>query len=465
MKTENISELKVKYEGLRNYFDSGATRAYDFRLKALTLLRKSIIKHSDEITSALKNDLNKPEFESYLSDVGVVIKEIDQNIKNLVSWMKPKRVPTPFSIFPGYNSQIHYEPKGVVMIFAPWNYPVNLVFIPLVGAISAGNTVMVKPAHETEFSCNIIDKIIKEVFDPGHVNTVLGEGSTLGPLLLDNFRFDHIFFTGSQKVGSFVMSKAAEKLVPVTLELGGKNPAVVDKDCNINISVNRLVWGKFFSNGQTCIAPDFLLVHEEIYDNFIEAVKKRILEVYGADPKTSPIYARIINVTRCKKVVEYISQGEILYGGKFDIEERYVEPTLIRVRDLTLPIMNEEIFGPVWPVVTWKTYEDLQKIIRQNRYPLSCYIFSNNRKTKDFLIQNIEFGNGCINDNLVHFANSSLPFGGIQNSGFGRYHGRFSFETFSHSKSMVTTLSWLDHPLKYAPYTKWKKMVSKWFLQ
>ncbi|MFZ1705592.1 MAG: aldehyde dehydrogenase family protein [Saprospiraceae bacterium] len=460
-----LNDVRAKYDALRKFHDSGKTRSYGFRLESLLKLKKAILHHSDKIEEAITLDFNKPKYETYLSDIGVITDELNHAIKNLKSWMKPKKVSTSMAIFPGYISRLHPESKGVVVIFAPWNYPVNLALIPLIGSVAAGNTVLVKPAHETSHSAQIVADIIQSAFSSEHVTTILGEGSSLGPLILDNFRFDHIFFTGSQSVGKYIMTKAAENLTPVTLELGGKSPAIIDASCHLSNSVNRLVWGKFFNAGQTCIAPDYLLIHNDIYEKAIPAIIQRIRAVYGENPKNLSHFAKLINKTRTLKVVSYISQGEVLYGGNYDLEERYVEPTLILVKDTNLPIMSEEIFGPVWPILTWKTEDDLLQIIRKNRYPLSCYIYSNSQRLKEFIIQNIEFGSGCINDNMVQFANKSIPFGGVQYSGFGRYHGKSSFETFSNTKGIVTSLSWFDHPLKYPPYVNWKKKVSSFFLK
>lgn len=461
----DITEITIKYNALRSFHDNGHTKSYDFRIQALRKLKGSIKKYENEIVEALQKDFGRPAYETYLSDIGVITDELNTALHNLKYWMKPEKVSTPLAIAPGYSTRIYAESKGVVVVFAPWNYPVNLILIPLIGAIAAGNTVIVKPAHETEHASKVVEKIILESFASEHVTCILGEGKVLGPLLLEQFRFDHIFFTGSKEVGRFIMQKAAEKLSPVTLELGGKNPAIVDVSCRLNVSVNRLVWGKFFNAGQTCIAPDYLLVHEDILEKFITLTKERIRHVFTDQPESSPDYARIISQSRSEKIVSYLSQGEILYGGKHNVNNRYIEPTLILVNNLDQPIMNEEIFGPVWPIVTWKNKEELIPIIRQNRYPLSCYIYAQSKDLMNFVIQNTEFGSGCINDNMVQFANKEMPFGGIQFSGNGRYHGKSSFDTFSHKKGVVRSFSFFDHNLKYAPYKKWQEKVARFFLE
>lgn len=461
----SLAEVTQKYNASRQFFDSGVTKSYDFRMKALLRLKEAINDHEEEIVKALYDDFHRPRYETYLSDIGVLTDELNEALKNLKYWMKPEKVATPLAIFPGYSTKIYAEPKGVVVIFGPWNYPVNLVLIPLIGAVAAGNTVLIKPAHESYHAASIVEKIVKKAFPAEHVTTILGEGAVIGPLLLDNFRFDHIFFTGSQPVGKFIMGKAAEKLTPVTLELGGKNPAIVDKKCRLSTAVNRLVWGKFFNAGQTCIAPDYILVHEDIADEFISKVKHRLTEVFGDDPASSPDFARIITRKRCQKILSYLDQGDILHGGDYSEEDRYIEPTLLRVHDLKKPVMNEEIFGPVWPIFIWKKKEEIIPIIQQNRYPLSCYIYSDDSSLAAFIIQNAEFGNGCINDNMVQFANKEMPFGGIQFSGNGRYHGKSSFDTFSHKKGIVKSFSWLDHGLKYPPYKKWQEKVARFFLE
>jgi len=459
-----IQETDEIIRGLRDFADNGQ-RSYAFRKKKLELLRKAVLANADAIAEAIGKDLGKHQFETYLSDVGVIAEEISFILKNLKMWMQPEDVSTPMAIFPSTKTTLYHEPKGVVLIFSPWNYPVNLSLIPLAGAIAAGNTVLLKPAHETPNAAAVISKIVHEVFEKTHVSVIEGEGKIIGPLLLDNYRFDHIFFTGSPQVGKWIMEKAAKNLTPVTLELGGKSPVIVDKNSNLKTAVTRIIWGKMFSAGQTCIAPDYALVHEDIKEEFIKLAIERIHSFYGANPEESPYLARIVSKERCEKLTGYLKQGTIIHGGFYDIEKKYIEPTLLEIHDLEAPVMKEEIFGPILPLITWKSKDAILQIIRKNRYPLACYVYSTDKKFSDYIIQHVEFGSGCINDNLVQFVNNKLPFGGIQNSGVGRYHGKFSFDAFSHTKGVVNTLSNIDHNLKYPPYSSWKMKLSKWFLE
>jgi aldehyde dehydrogenase (NAD+) len=460
----SIQETESIFQGLRHFADNDQ-KSYTFRKKKLELLKKIVLANADAIAEAIGKDLGKHQFETYLSDVGVIAEEINFILKNLKMWMQPEEVPTPMAIFPSTNTTLYHEPKGVVLIFSPWNYPVNLSLIPLAGAVAAGNAVLLKPAHETPNAAAIIEKIISEVFDKKHVSVIQGEGKAIGPLLLDNFRFDHIFFTGSPQVGKWIMEKAAKNLTPVTLELGGKSPVIIDKNSNLKIAVNRIIWGKMFSAGQTCIAPDYALVHEDVKEDFLKLAKEKIHSFYGPNPQESPYLARIVSKERCEKLAGYLNQGKIIHGGNYDIEKKYIEPTLIEINDLETPVMMEEIFGPILPVISWKSRDEILHIIRKNRYPLACYVYSTDKKFSDFVIRHVEFGSGCINDNLVQFVNNKLPFGGIQNSGVGRYHGKFSFDAFSHTKGVVKTMSNVDHSLKYPPYSNWKMKLSKWFLE
>ncbi len=459
-----IADTNAIFQDLRHFADNGQ-KSYNFRKKKLELLKKTVLANADAIAEAIGKDLGKHQFETYLSDVGVIAEEINFILKNLKIWMQPEEVPTPMAIFPSTSTTLYHEPKGVVLIFSPWNYPVNLSLIPLAGAVAAGNAVLLKPAHETPHAATIIEKIVREVFEQNHVSVIRGEGKIVGPLLLDNYRFDHIFFTGSPQVGKWIMEKAAKNLTPVTLELGGKSPVIIDKNSNLKIAVNRIIWGKMFSAGQTCIAPDYALVHEDIKDEFIRLAIEKIQTFYGQNPQESPYLARIVSKERCEKLIGFLKHGKIIHGGNYDIENKYIEPTLIEVYDLETPVMKEEIFGPILPVIAWKSNDEVLEIIRKNRYPLACYVYSTNKKFSDFIIQHVEFGSGCINDNLVQFVNNKLPFGGIQNSGVGRYHGKFSFDTFSHTKGVVKTMSNIDHSLKYPPYSSWKMKLSRLFLE
>ncbi|MBK9253975.1 MAG: aldehyde dehydrogenase family protein [Saprospiraceae bacterium] len=458
-----IEQLKEAYQTKRNFFDSGSTLEYSFRLQSLQKLKTQIKYRNDEIQHALKMDLSKPVFEAYTAEIGVLIDEIDYAMKNLKYWMRPKSISTPLPLQPS-SSKIYPEPKGVVMIFSPWNYPFQLLLMPLVGAVAAGNTVILKPAHETSHTALLLEKIVKASFNPEHVSVVQGNGKNIGELLLDNFRFDHIFFTGSQGVGKWVMSKAAEHLTPVTLELGGKSPTIVDKNVNLKAAVSRITWAKYYNAGQTCICPDYILVHKDIKDKLISQVKLKITEYFGTQPEDSPDFARIINNDRFEVLTALLKQGKILHGGETNPDKKYIAPTIIEIDNLDEEIMQKEIFGPIMPILTWENKEELLTIIRRNRYPLSCYIYSNDKKLSDFIIKRVEFGGGCVNNSAIHFVNNELPFGGIQNSGVGRYHGKYSFETFSHMKGMVHSPTWFNPDFLFAPYTNFKLKLAKLFL-
>ncbi|MBK8349867.1 MAG: aldehyde dehydrogenase family protein [Saprospiraceae bacterium] len=450
-----LQEVENSFNSKRLFFDEGHTKSYAFRYQALKKLLSGIKKYKKEILEAMYADYKKPAMEAYVGDVGVVIADLKHTMKGLKSWMAPERVNTPITVQPG-RSRIVYEPKGVVVIFAPWNYPFNLAITPLIGAIAAGNCVIIKPAHETPHTAIVIEKLIKEMYAPEYISVVMGDGKTMGEMLLSHFTFNHIFFTGSAATGRWIMEKAARTLTPVTLELGGKCPAIVDTSARIDIAINRISWAKYFNCGQTCLSPDYILVHASIKDKFLQGVVQKISQFYGSDPQKSPDYGRIVNRERTSKILSYLEQGKIYHGGSSDMEDSYIEPTVILVDDLDKPIMKEEIFGPLMVVIAWKNKEDLVKIIRMNRYPLACYIFAEDSRLIDYLVEKIEFGGGCINNALAHYGNSHLPFGGVMNSGFGRYHGKYSFEAFSNAKPILNSMSVADLHIWYPPYTDTK---------
>jgi aldehyde dehydrogenase (NAD+) len=458
IENHGFDSISEKFEKQRHFFDDGNTRSYKFRKNALVRLKASILKHKQDILAAMYNDSRKPAMEAYIGDIGVVLEEIKFTISNLRSWMTDDQVSTPLTIQPA-SSRVINEPRGLVMIFAPWNYPFNLAFTPLIGAVAAGNCVLLKPAHETPHTALLIEKIIAEVFQPEHVSVVMGEGKTIGQLLLENFTFNHIFFTGSAATGSWIMEKAARTLTPVTLELGGKCPAIIDDTARLETAATRIVWAKYFNAGQTCLSTDYIMVHSAVADKFIALVKEKIKQFYGDDIKTSPYYARIIHKARLEKLITYLKQGELLYGGNYDSEELYMEPSVIAVKDLNQSIMKEEIFGPIMPVITWDSKDELISVIRKNRYPLACYIFSEDNKFINFITEKIEFGGGCINDAIAQYGNSNFPFGGVMNSGIGKYHGKYSFQTFSNAKPIYDSVSRLDLHIWYPPYKDWKLNV------
>lgn len=460
MKEFNYDQI---YISKRRFFDRGNTKSYEFRIKNLINLEKNINLLEDEILEALELDLGKSNFESFVSEIGFVYGEIKEAKRNLKTWMKKKRVKTPISIQPS-RSYIKREALGVCLIIGPWNYPFQLMISPLVGAIAGGNCVVLKPSNQSINTSRIIKKLIEMTFEPEYISVVMGPGEDLGPKLIEANRFDHIFFTGSVEVGRKIMKMAARNLTKVTLELGGKSPLIVLEDANLDLAAKGIVWAKFFNLGQTCVAPDYLLVEKNIEDKLIEKIKDYIVKFYGENPAKSKDYGRIINKKHFDSIIEFFYEAEIIYGGTFNREDLYIEPTLIHKVDLDSKIMSREIFGPVLPIIGFSSMEELVEIVRKNRYPLATYIYSNNNDRIEFILDNIEFGGGCINNALVHLSNVNLPFGGVGYSGLGSYHGEYSFKNFTHEKSIVKSYNNFEIPLRYPPYSKLKeKIVRKIF--
>lgn len=441
----------------RIYFASGATRSYTFRKNALERLKKTILEHEKSIYEALHADLHKSEGETFLSEIGIVLREIDTHLKHLRAWMRPKRVGTPLFMKPS-RSRIVCEPYGVVLIMAPWNYPFQLTLAPLVGAIAAGNCAVLKPSPYTPHVSTVIRQIVESAFTPEHVTVVEGHRDTNTELLAQ--RWDYIFFTGSPSMGKVVMQAAAEHLTPVTLELGGKSPCIVDSTANCDIAARRIVWGKFLNAGQTCIAPDYLFVHQNVREPLLEQVELCIKQFYGEDPKASENYARIVSDKAFERIQSYLSEGKIIQGGETDPAERYIAPTLLTEVDPESPVMQQEIFGPVLPVFEFVHLTDVLEFINNREKPLALYYFGTGKRAKRALHETSS-GGMCINDTIMHIANDKLPFGGVGNSGMGKYHGKNSFLTFSNRRSLVLTPRNFDIPLKYPPYKrlKWIKKL------
>lgn len=448
----------------RDFFRTGATRSHQARRDALKALRSAIRTHESELLEALHKDLRKPSFEAYISEVGTVYQELKHAMTNLKEWMRTEQVSSPLSVQLA-SSSIRREPLGVVLIIAPWNYPFQLVIDPLIAAIAAGNCAMVKPSEDAPRTALVTAKIIAAAFKPEHVGLVLGHGSEVVPQLIERFRFDHLFFTGSPAVGRNVMAMAAPQLIPVTLELGGKSPAIVDRNVDLKVAVKRIAWGKFFNAGQTCIAPDHVLVHADREAEFLELMHRTLVSFYGEEPQRSPHYGRIINTKRFEKLKSYLGQGTIIIGGQHEAADLYIAPTVISNVALEDTVMQEEIFGPVLPVITWREQDEARSIVERNPFPLSTYIFSNDSASKRFFTENIAFGGGCINHCLLQFGNTALPFGGIGTSGMGHYHGRSGFELFSHSKPIVESSTLIDHGLQYPPYSKLKEKIARWSMR
>ena len=421
----------------------------NFRKQTLVKLLISVQKHEEEIIKALYNDFKKPTFEAVISETAYIVSELNHTIKNINKWAKPHMVLPSLLNFPS-TDYIYKEPYGKVLIIAPWNYPYQLALCPLIAAVAAGNQVVVKPSELTPNTSSIVAKIISETFDENHVKCVEGGVEITQELLAQ--RWDYIFFTGSVAVGKIVAKAAAENLTPVTLELGGKNPCIIDSTANLKLAAKRIVWGKFLNAGQTCIAPDYLLVSNKIKSAFIELIIKEIIDAYGENPETSPDFPRIINQKNWNRLTGMLKDESILVGGKSNNQDYYLAPTLLDEPSLDSLAMKDEIFGPILPVLSFENEADLVSIISRYEKPLSLYIFSNDNPFAKKIIQNYSFGGGCINDTVVHFSNKRLPFGGVGHSGIGAYHGKLSFSTFTHYKAIVKKANWLDIPTRYAPY-------------
>lgn len=450
----NITELM---ERQRSFYNSGATRDVDFRLAQLKKLKEKVQDKEKEIMNALFMDLGKSPFESYETEIGIFYQEIDHTIKNLRKWAKPKRVKTPFAHFPS-KSMVYSDPYGLVLIISPWNYPFQLTLHPLIAAIAAGNTVVIKPSEISQYSTNILIEIVEEIYPEEFVAVVEGEKEETGELLESDF--DYIFFTGSTAVGKIVYEAAAKKLVPVTLELGGKSPCIVDETANIKLAAKRIGWGKLLNAGQTCVAPDYILIHESKKIEFIKHLVESIEEFYGNDPINNPEYPKIINRKHFDRILGYIEKDEVLYGGSWDEEKNKIAPAIVEA-DWKSSSMEEEIFGPVLPIISFNSIEDIPEILREKPQPLALYLFTESKRYEDFIISEVSFGGGAVNDVVIQVSTSYLPFGGIGNSGLGTYHGKESFETFSHKKSILKKSNLLDIPLRYPPFKDNLKLLKK----
>jgi aldehyde dehydrogenase (NAD+) len=430
----------------------------NYRKERLKKLLHCIEKNENEIVQALYNDFKKPAFEAVLTETNYVISELKDTIKNIERWAKPKKVFPSILNFPSTDS-IYSEPYGKVLIIAPWNYPFQLALCPLISAVAAGNQVVLKPSELTPNTAKIIAEIVAKVFESDHVKVVEG-GIEVSQKLLAQ-RWDYIFFTGSPNVGKIIAKAAAENLTPVTLELGGKNPCIIDETANLKLAAKRIVWGKFINAGQTCIAPDYILIQKDMKSHFTGYLKEEITKAYGENPATSPDFARIINTKNWERLVRMMEAENIIFGGQTDAKDHFIAPTLIEEPALDSPIMQEEIFGPILPILSYEKEAELHSIISKYEKPLALYVFSENRIFAKRIIQNFSFGGGCINDTVVHFSNKRLPFGGVGYSGIGAYHGQLSFDIFSHKKGIVKKANWLDLPMRYAPYKDKLKSIKK----
>ena len=440
---ENISK---KYEKQKKFFNSGTSKSIQYRINSLKKLKKNISLNENEIINALKSDLGKSETETFFSEIALIYIEINLALKNVKRWSKKRKVSSSLINFLS-SDYIIPEPYGVTLNISPWNYPFQLSISPLIGAVAAGNTVILKPSEFSSKTSEIIKKIIENTFEKGHVDVILG-GPEIGSKLLD-FNWDYIFFTGSTNIGKIVAQKAAINLTPTTLELGGKNPCIVDETANLKVASKRIVFGKFLNCGQTCIAPDFILVHESVKKDFTDKIIERIRKIYNEDVENSENYSRIINKKHFSRLIKLLEKDKIIYGGKNNPNSNFIEPTLIDGSNFNSSLMNEEIFGPILPVVSYSNKNELKKILDNYKDPLAFYIFSNDKKFSNELIKRYSFGGAAVNDTISQIVNHRLPFGGIRNSGLGSYHGKQSFKTFSFYKPYIIKSNIFDLNAKY----------------
>lgn len=429
-----------------------------YRKETLIKLLNNVIIHEKKIIQALYDDFKKPEFEAVLTETNYVISELKDTIKNIHSWAKPRKVFPSILNFPS-TDYIYKEPYGKVLVIAPWNYPYQLALCPLISAVAAGNQVVLKPSELTPKTSAVLAKIITKTFHVNHVQVVEG-GVEISQDLLSQ-RWDYIFFTGSVPVGKIVAKAAAVNLTPITLELGGKNPCIVDETANLKLAAKRIVWGKFINAGQTCIAPDYILVQKDMKNKFVGYLKDEITAAYGSNPKESPDFARIVNSKNWSRLTSMIEPEKVVFGGQTDAESCYIAPTLIEEFNLDSLIMEDEIFGPLLPILSYESEADIHVIISKYEKPLSLYVFTTDNSFAKKIIQSYSFGGGCINDTIVHFSNKRLPFGGVGHSGIGAYHGRLSFDIFSHKKGIVKKANWLDLSMRYAPYNNKLATIKK----
>ena len=450
-------------EKMRQHFNSAVTRPLAFRKEQLKKLKASILNHEQGLYDALYTDLKKSPEEIWATETGLVLAELNGAIKNLRHWMQPEGVTTNLLNLPS-SSKILKEPLGVVLIIGPWNYPFQLLINPLIGAIAAGNCVVLKPSEFAPATDAVMKKIIEEVFTNEYVLYVQGDGAAVIPEMMNNFSFDHIFYTGSTAVGKIIYKMAAERLVPVTLELGGKSPCVVEADANINVAARRIAMTKFSNAGQMCVAPDYLLVHSSVKDKLVDALKQSALKFFSEKPEESYSYGKIINEKQFNRIAGYLSQGKIAYGGRVNKEKLFIEPTILTDISMTGSIMKEEIFGPILPVIPYNTMEEARQIIQNNPNPLAFYIYTSSSKKEKEWLEAVPAGGSCVNNSSWHLTNHHLPFGGRGFSGTGCYHGKYSFETFSHKKAVMKTPTWFDPNIKYPPF-KGKLKLFKWVIR
>ena len=455
-----MEDINLIFKNQKEFFESGKTINVDYRIKNLKKLNDIIKKNEDKILNELKKDLGKSSFEGYVTEVGTLYDDINFHIKNVKKWSSEEKRKSPIVYYPS-KSYIYKEPYGVTLIIGPFNYPFQLVIAPLIGAISAGNTAIIKPSENSRNIALLLEKLINENFPEGYLRVVnpLGGKETVS-LLLDK-PFDYIFFTGSVRVGKLVMQKAAQHLTPVTLELGGKSPCIVDSDAKLKLAAKRIVWGKFLNAGQTCVAPDYLCVHKSVKDELLKLIINEIRVQFGENVRNSEDYPRIVNKSSLERLSGYLNDGKIYYGGNIDEDNLYMEPTLIIKPDLNSPLMSDEIFGPILPILVYEDLDNVIKFINHREKPLALYYFSESKKKIKYVLTSTTSGGVTINDTIIHVANPNLPFGGVGNSGVGKYHGKESFETFTHNKSVMKRGTFIEFNIRFAPYKNKLNLVKR----
>lgn len=455
-----MEDINLIFKNQKEFFESGKTINVDYRIKSLKKLNDIIKKNEDKILNELKKDLGKSNFEGYVTEVGILYDDINFHIKNVKKWSSEEKRKSPIVYYPS-KSYIYKEPYGVTLIIGPFNYPFQLVIAPLIGAISAGNTAIIKPSENSRNIALLLEKLINENFPEEYLRVVnpLGGKETVS-LLLDK-PFDYIFFTGSVRVGKLVMQKAAQHLTPVTLELGGKSPCIVDSDAKLKLAAKRIVWGKFLNAGQTCVAPDYLCVHKSVKDELLKLIINEIRVQFGENVRNSEDYPRIVNKSSLERLSGYLNDGKIYYGGNIDEDNLYMEPTLIIKPDLNSPLMSDEIFGPILPILVYEDLDNVIKFINHREKPLALYYFSESKKKIKYVLTSTTSGGVTINDTIIHVANPNLPFGGVGSSGVGKYHGKESFETFTHNKSVMKRGTFIEFNIRFAPYKNKLNLVKR----
>ena len=455
-----MNDIKSVFNKQKEFFYLGKTNDINFRIDNLRKLKEVIKVNENKILEALNKDLGKSNFESYATEIGIVYDEIDVHIKNIKKWARRERKKSSIIYYPS-KSYVYKEPYGVTLIIGPFNYPFQLVIAPLIGAISAGNTAIIKPSENTKNISILLEEIINENFEEEYLKVVSPlEGKEAVSYLLE-FPFDYIFFTGSVRVGKIIMEKAAKNLTPITLELGGKSPCIVDSDAKLELAAKRIVWGKFLNAGQTCVAPDYLCVHKNIKEKLLKLIISEIHKQFGEEIKTSPDYPRIVNNNSLTRLSNYIKDGEVYYGGSFDDLGLYMEPTILVNTDVNSAVMTEEIFGPILPVIEFDNIENIIDFINRREKPLALYYFSESKKNINYILRATTSGGVTINDTIIHVANGNLPFGGVGNSGIGNYHGKASFDTFTHKRSVMKRGTFVEFNIRFAPYKEKINILKK----